>query len=192
MKNITMGVAGMFSVLVLAGCGPELAETQEGAREQEWRRVISESYPSWQAPRAAAPAQYDNVSPELMAAREGAEAPAAPAEAAPAEPTVPEPAADGESVGLPATEPAPAAEAAPAEKAEAAPAEAAPAEKAEAAPEEKFEEYTVVAGDTLSKIAQKVYHDGRLYNRIFKANEDVLKGDPNKLRIGMKLRIPAL
>lgn len=183
MKNITMGVAGMFGVLVLAGCGPELAQTQEGAREQEWRRVISESYSSWEAPRAAAPAQYDNLSPELMAARDRAEAPAAPAEAVPAEPVVAEPAADAESVGLPAAEPAPAekAETAPAEKAEAAP-----------APEEKFEEYTVVEGDTLSKIAQKVYHDGRLYNRIFKANEDVLKGDPNKLRIGTKLRIPAL
>ena len=191
MKNITIGVAGMFSVLMLAGCGPDLAETQEGAREQEWRRVISESYPSWQAPRAAAPAQYDNLSPELMAARDTAEAPAAPAEAVPAEPVVTEPAADAESVGLPATEPAPAekAEAAPVEKAEAAPAEQA---EAAPAPEEKYEEYTVVAGDTLSKIAQKVYHDGRLYNRIFKANEEVLKGDPNKLRIGTKLRIPAL
>ena len=191
MKNITIGVAGMFSVLMLAGCGPDLAETQEGAREQEWRRVISESYPSWQAPRAAAPAQYDNLSPELMAARDGVEAPASTAEAVPAEPVVTEPAADAESVGLPATEPAPAekAEAAPVEKAEAAPAEQA---EAAPAPAEKYEEYTVVEGDTLSKIAQKVYHDGRLYNRIFKANEEVLKGDPNKLRIGTKLRIPAL
>jgi nucleoid-associated protein YgaU len=49
--------------------------------------------------------------------------------------------------------------------------------------------HVVVAGDSLSKIAQKYYGDASLYNQIFEANRDVLK-DPNKIFPGQKLRIP--
>jgi len=49
--------------------------------------------------------------------------------------------------------------------------------------------YTVVSGDTLSKIAQKYYGDAALYTKIFEANRDVLR-DPNKIMPGQKLRIP--
>jgi nucleoid-associated protein YgaU len=49
--------------------------------------------------------------------------------------------------------------------------------------------YTVVSGDTLSKIAQKYYGDPALYTKIFEANRDVLR-DPNKIMPGQKLRIP--
>ena len=49
--------------------------------------------------------------------------------------------------------------------------------------------YTVVSGDTLSKIAQKYYGDPGLYTKIFEANRDVLR-DPNKIMPGQKLRIP--
>jgi nucleoid-associated protein YgaU len=49
--------------------------------------------------------------------------------------------------------------------------------------------YVVVAGDTLSKIAQRYYGDASLYNKIFEANRDVLK-DPNRISPGQKLRIP--
>ena len=44
-------------------------------------------------------------------------------------------------------------------------------------------------GDTLSKIAAHYYGDATLYPKIFDANRDVLT-DPNKIRIGQKLRIP--
>jgi nucleoid-associated protein YgaU len=47
----------------------------------------------------------------------------------------------------------------------------------------------VVAGDTLSKIAQKYYGDPSLYTQIFEANRDVLK-DPNKIFPGQTLKIP--
>ena len=60
----------------------------------------------------------------------------------------------------------------------------------DAAPAEEV--YTVQQGDSLSLIAKKFYKDGRKYHRILKANADVLKGNPNRLRPGMKLRIPAL
>jgi nucleoid-associated protein YgaU len=53
-----------------------------------------------------------------------------------------------------------------------------------------YAQYHVVKkGDTLSKIALEYYGDANLYPQIFEANRDILK-DPNKIRIGQKLRIP--
>ena len=49
--------------------------------------------------------------------------------------------------------------------------------------------HLVQAGDTLSKLAQKYYGDASLYPKIFEANRDVLS-DPNKIKVGQKLRIP--
>jgi nucleoid-associated protein YgaU len=49
--------------------------------------------------------------------------------------------------------------------------------------------HQVVSGDTLSKLAAKFYGDGRQYMKIFEANRDVLT-DPDKIRIGQRLRIP--
>ncbi len=49
--------------------------------------------------------------------------------------------------------------------------------------------YTVQSGDTLGSIAKKFYGDGRKWPTIAAANKDVLP-DPNRLRIGLKLRIP--
>jgi LysM repeat protein len=49
-----------------------------------------------------------------------------------------------------------------------------------------FEEYTVVAGDSLSKIAS---HWGTNWKQIWDANRDQLK-DPNKIYPGQVLRIP--
>ena len=49
--------------------------------------------------------------------------------------------------------------------------------------------HEVVQGDTLSKISEKYYGDANLYPQIFEANRDILT-DPNKIKIGQKLRIP--
>ena len=49
--------------------------------------------------------------------------------------------------------------------------------------------YEVKSGDTLWKIAKEHYGDGSLYTEIFKANQDVLT-DPDKIKVGQKLRIP--
>jgi LysM repeat protein len=54
-------------------------------------------------------------------------------------------------------------------------------------PAERF--YTVQSGDTLGSIAKEFYGDGRKWPTIAAANKEVLP-DPNRLRIGMKLRIP--
>ncbi len=50
--------------------------------------------------------------------------------------------------------------------------------------------YTVESGDTLSEIAKKVYGDAGKYNKIFEANQPMLK-DPDKIYPGQVLRIPA-
>jgi nucleoid-associated protein YgaU len=57
------------------------------------------------------------------------------------------------------------------------------------APEAKF--YTVVAGDTLSKISKAQYGDANKYMTIFEANKPMLS-DPNKIYPGQVLRIPPL
>jgi nucleoid-associated protein YgaU len=58
------------------------------------------------------------------------------------------------------------------------------------APAPEAKTYTVQAGDSLSKLAQQFYGDASQYKRIFEANQDQLK-DPDKIRIGMELKIPA-
>jgi hypothetical protein len=49
--------------------------------------------------------------------------------------------------------------------------------------------YTVVAGDSLSKIAKAFYGDVKLYPKIFEANRDQLS-DPDKIKPGQVLKIP--
>ncbi|MGD8896258.1 MAG: peptidoglycan-binding protein LysM [Acidobacteriota bacterium] len=63
-----------------------------------------------------------------------------------------------------------------------------PAEKAPE-PEVEADYHTVVAGDSLSKIAKEVYGDPMKYPVIFEANKPMLK-DPDKIYPGQVLRIP--
>jgi uncharacterized protein YidB (DUF937 family)/LysM repeat protein len=49
--------------------------------------------------------------------------------------------------------------------------------------------YTVVSGDTLSKIAKRHYGRADQWPRIFEANRDILK-DPDRIYPGQELRIP--
>jgi nucleoid-associated protein YgaU len=57
------------------------------------------------------------------------------------------------------------------------------------APEARM--HTVVAGDTLSKIAKHYYGNAMKYPEIFEANRPLLK-DPDKIYPGQVLRIPTL
>ena len=59
----------------------------------------------------------------------------------------------------------------------------------QSAPEATY--YTVVSGDTLSKIAKTNYGDANKYMVIFEANKPMLS-DPNKIYPGQVLRIPPL
>ncbi len=180
MKSVlfSLGVVGLAGLM--AGCEPELAQLQPGTDESNWQNILKESYPSWKPPRIAPPAIQDNMDKsyyekeaEKAAAQESADS-AAPAEAA-ADPVAGETAAPEAVADTPA---------APAENPAAGPV----VNAGEGAGET---EYTVVSGDSLSLIAKKVYKDGRLYNKILKANRESLNNNPNLLRPGMKLKIPA-
>ena len=49
--------------------------------------------------------------------------------------------------------------------------------------------YVVVAGDSLSKIAQREYGDMNQWRRIYEANKDQIS-NPDLIHPGQKLRIP--
>ena len=49
--------------------------------------------------------------------------------------------------------------------------------------------YTIVSGDSLSKIAKREYGNANDWPRIFEANKDQIK-DANKIFPGQKIRIP--
>jgi len=51
--------------------------------------------------------------------------------------------------------------------------------------------HEVIRGDTLSGIAKKYYGKASLYPKIFAANRDQLD-NPDKIKVGQKLRIPKL
>ncbi len=57
------------------------------------------------------------------------------------------------------------------------------------APEPEVEYYTIVSGDTLSKIAKAHYGDAMDYPKLFEANREVIK-DPDLIYPGQKIRIP--
>jgi nucleoid-associated protein YgaU len=49
--------------------------------------------------------------------------------------------------------------------------------------------YTVVKGDTLSKIAKDMYGDANKWRKIYEANTDILK-NPDLIHPGQVLKIP--
>ena len=63
------------------------------------------------------------------------------------------------------------------------------AEPVEPAAPEEAQIYVVKAGDSLSKIAEKVYGDANRWREIYKANKDQIE-DPKLIRPGWELRIP--
>ncbi len=50
--------------------------------------------------------------------------------------------------------------------------------------------YEVQSGDTMLSIADQFYGDNTQWRRIYDANKDVIGSDPDKLKIGMKLKVP--
>ena len=53
----------------------------------------------------------------------------------------------------------------------------------------QYRTYTVVAGDSLSKIAKREYGDAQQWRRIYEANRDIIK-DPDLIYPGQVVRIP--
>lgn len=57
------------------------------------------------------------------------------------------------------------------------------------APAPEVEYYTIVSGDSLSKIARKYYGNAMDYPKLFEANREVIK-DADLIYPGQKIRIP--
>ncbi|MDJ0880793.1 MAG: peptidoglycan-binding protein LysM [Gammaproteobacteria bacterium] len=57
------------------------------------------------------------------------------------------------------------------------------------APEPEVQYYTIVSGDSLSKIAKHFYNNAMDYPKLFEANREVIK-DPDLIYPGQKIRIP--
>lgn len=58
------------------------------------------------------------------------------------------------------------------------------------APSTSGQTYTVVSGDSLSKISKKFYGDANDWRRIFEANQDIIK-NPDDIYPGQTLKIPS-
>jgi nucleoid-associated protein YgaU len=60
------------------------------------------------------------------------------------------------------------------------------------APADPVDSYVVQAGDTLSRIAGKVYGDvsPASWQRIYQANREVIGDNPSRIKVGMELAIP--
>lgn len=54
-----------------------------------------------------------------------------------------------------------------------------------------METYTVVKGDSLSKIAKRRYGDAQKWRAIYDANKDLIK-NPDLIQIGWVLKMPKL
>jgi nucleoid-associated protein YgaU len=56
-----------------------------------------------------------------------------------------------------------------------------------------IESYIVKAGDTLISIAERIYGDDpkRTFQDIYEANKDLIGDDPDQIKVGMTLKIPA-
>ncbi|MEL6233384.1 MAG: hypothetical protein AAFR46_03155 [Pseudomonadota bacterium] len=50
--------------------------------------------------------------------------------------------------------------------------------------------YTVVRGDTLREIAETAFGDGARFREIYSINRQVIGGSPNRIEIGIELRLP--
>lgn len=197
MNRITIVLGAGAAAVLLAGCGPDLAQVPYGSEEARWQKVLRDNYSGYEAPHTAPPAIRDNVSPRLIEEEEqkrkneqvNAVNPPPPAEN-PAPVDDPASLVDKAAEGRPVVqEQAPADVAAkPADKAEkpAAPAAAKPADKGGAE-----ETYVVKPHDTLGGLAHKFYGDARRVDVIVRANPELRK-NPNFLKPGMKLVIPKI
>ena len=54
------------------------------------------------------------------------------------------------------------------------------------------ESYTIVSGDTLSKIAKNHYGDGAKWHQIYEANKAIIGSNPDHIEVGQVLTLPSL
>jgi nucleoid-associated protein YgaU len=52
------------------------------------------------------------------------------------------------------------------------------------------ETYTVKKGDSLSKIAKRIYGDAQQWRRIYEANREIIGDNPDLIHPGQALKLP--
>ena len=52
--------------------------------------------------------------------------------------------------------------------------------------------YTVVSGDSLSKIAKNYYGDGAKWHQLYEANKDLIGSNPDLIEVGQVLTLPSI
>ena len=205
--------AAICGAAVFTGC-VEIADNQLSPMEQEWERVIRDSYPGYRTPQTMPPAVRDSVvyydapkAAPVQAENVPAAAAGEPADvidqAAQKTDAAEAPVqAENVSAAKAETNDAPAEEKKADVKADAADKKEvkdAPAEekKADAADKKEVKkadkssaEVIVKAGDTIGGIAKEFYGNAKYAEVILKANPQVK--DAKRLKIGTKLVIPAL
>ena len=188
-------------LLIAAGCGPDLAQGNYGAEEQQWQNAISASYSGYRPPRIAPPATVDRATEEALEKQRNSQEQAkteARQEKTDAVTELPPPAEDKQNQESAAAAVDKAAQASTADEKKGGAEKAAPAPEVKAAPkaDKKADEtldheiYVVKAGDTPGKIAQQFYGKASFYEIIMKANPQIK--NPRQIQIGTKLRIPKL
>ena len=187
------------AMLLAAGCGPELAETQYGDVEKNWQTVITASYPGFNPPRIAPPTIVDKAQPEALEKQQQTKdlEPVLDSDAPPAAQV--DAAADksGAITEVKVEEAKPAVPVEEGKKAEKPVEKKADAKvdakadaKAGAEAAGEFTVYEVKAGDTLGSIAQKFYGKASFHTLILKANPAIK--DPRQIRVGAKINVPKL
>ena len=190
MKALAVGLSGAALLALAAGCSPQLAQREWGDQEVQWDSIVRESYPGFRPPRTIPPAVKDGSTP-LQSEGPANELPSASTPAVTDETDMVE-TVTNEAVEDVSGKPELVKETVTVdETVDATTAQKAASPVAEPKPEGKFTEYVVKPGDSLSGIAKKVYKDGRLYDRIYEANKSVIP-NPNRLPVGLKIRIPQL
>ncbi len=166
MRKVWLAVLGL--AVIGYGCGPQLAQSPMGQKETQWEGYVKKSYPSWTPAKTIPPVeQQENEAPATTepADEKAMETPA---------PTLHSFGAQPEPNLLPLQK-----------------LTSLPDNEITAPIKEEAKTYKIQKGDTLGGISKSFYGSATKWRVIRDANKDKIP-DPNKLKVGTTITVPAL